>query len=127
MATRDHIIARYRRYLDACNRRAWDELGTFVADTVVVNGVRRTRAEYVADVRVTCETFPDYQWDLVRAIVERDWLAVHLRDTGTRVRPFLGAPGDGSRVETQEFDMYLIQDGLIHEVEGTADNARLRA
>jgi hypothetical protein len=28
-------------------------------------------------------------------------------------------------VETQEFDMYRILDGRIHEVEGTADNARL--
>jgi hypothetical protein len=37
----------------------------------------------------------------------------------------MGAPGDGSRVETEEFDMYRIVGGRIHEVEGTADNARL--
>jgi predicted ester cyclase len=70
--------------------------------------------------------FHDYRWRLVRAVVEGEWLAVHLHDVGTRSRPFLGAPGDGSRVETQEFDMYRIIRGRIREVEGTADNARLR-
>jgi predicted ester cyclase len=70
--------------------------------------------------------FHDYRWRLVRAVVEGEWLAVHLHDVGTRSRPFLGAPGDGSRVETQEFDMYRIIRGRSREVEGTADNARLR-
>jgi predicted ester cyclase len=50
---------------------------------------------------------------------------VHLHDTGTRLGEFLGAAGDGTRVETDEFDMYRLVDGLIVEVEGTADNARL--
>lgn len=39
---------------------------------------------------------------------------------------FRGAPGDETRVETDEFDMYRIIGGRIHEIEGTADNARLR-
>jgi hypothetical protein len=50
---------------------------------------------------------------------------VHLHDSATRARAFLAAPGDGTRVETDEFNMYRISDNLIHEVEGTADNARL--
>ena len=52
-------------------------------------------------------------------------LAVHLHDAGTRARPFLNAPGDNAWVESDEFDMYRIVGGLICEVEGTADNARL--
>jgi predicted ester cyclase len=123
--SRDQVVRRYEQYLDACNRRAWDELGAFVADCVLVNGSVRSRREYVADVVATTSTFPDYQWELRRVVVEGDWLAVHLYDTGTRVGDFLGARGDGARVETDEFDMYRIVDGLIVEVEGTADNARL--
>jgi hypothetical protein len=57
--------------------------------------------------------------------LEGEWLAVHLHDVGTRAGAFLIAPGDGTRIETDELDMYRIVDGLIHEVEGTADNARL--
>jgi predicted ester cyclase len=125
MSSRVELISRYRDYLEACNRRAWDELGTFVADSVLVNGITRSRSEYVADVVRTTTIFPDYQWDIRRVVHEGEWLAVHLYDTGTRHGEFLGAEGDGSPVETDEFDMYRIVDGLILEVEGTADNARL--
>ena len=58
-------------------------------------------------------------------MVEGEWLAVRLHDVGTRTGPFHGAPGDGTPVETEELVMYRVVDGLIHEVEGTADNLRL--
>jgi predicted ester cyclase len=123
---RSEIIARYTEYLDACSRHAWEEIPPFVADTVEVNGVEQSHAEYVAGIRSTVEVFPDYRWTLQRALVDGQWLGVHLTTSGTRVGEFLGAPGDGSRVATEEFDMYRIVDGVIHEVHGTADNARLR-
>jgi predicted ester cyclase len=126
MSDRNEVLRHYLRYLSACNRRDWDAIGSFVADQVLVNGVTRSRSEYVADIRATTTIFPDYRWELARAVVEGDWLAVHLHDSGTRMKPFLDAVGDGSRVETHELDMYRIVGGLIVEVEGTADNARLR-
>ena len=122
---RDEMINRYVAYLDACNRRAWNELGAFVAASVLVNGEELTQREYVAQVMATIEVFPDYRWELRRAIVEGEWLAVHLLDTGTRAKQFLNAPGDGARVATDELDMYRVVDGLICEVVGTVDNARL--
>lgn len=126
MSHRSEVIAHYAAYLDACSRHAWEEILPFVADTVVVNGVEQSRSEYVAGIRRTVEVFPDYRWTLRRALVDGQWLAVHLTTTGTRLGDFLGAPGDRSRVATEEFDMYRIVDGVIHEVYGTADNARLR-
>jgi predicted ester cyclase len=125
MLSRDEVVRRYREYIDACNRRAWDEVGGYVADRVLVNGSARSRREYVADVAATISVFPDYRWELRRVVLEGEWLAVHLHDTGTRLGDFLGARGNGAQVETDEFDMYRIVDGLIVEVEGTADNARL--
>ena len=122
---REEMINRYVAYLDACNRRAWHELGAFVAASVLVNGEELTQREYVAQVMATIEVFPDYRWELRRAIVEGEWLAVYLLDTGTRAKPFLNAPGDGARVSTDELDMYRVVDGLICEVVGTVDNARL--
>lgn len=125
MSARDDVVRRYLDYLDACNRQAWSELEGFLAETVLVNGRSRTRREYVTDVKATTTAFPDYRWDLRRVVWDGEWLAVHLHDSGTRVGDFLSAPGDGTRVETDEFDMCRIIDGLVHEVEGTADNARL--
>ena len=118
-------MLRYEQYLDACNRRAWKELRTFVADHVLVNGSIRSRDQYIDDVMQTIVTFPNYRWELRRVLLDGDWLAVHLHDSGTRVREFLSADGDGTHVETDEFNMYRIVDGLIVELEGTADNARL--
>jgi predicted ester cyclase len=126
MTVRDDIVSRYRAYLNACNTRAWQDIRGHLAETVLVNGIPRTQDQYLSDLAATTEVFPDYQWRLVRAVVEGDWLAVHLHDVGTRCGSFQGAPGDSTRVETQEFDMYRILAGRIHEVEGTADNARLR-
>ncbi|MEV6281938.1 ester cyclase [Kribbella sp. NPDC051770] len=126
MPSRDEIVRWYGEYLDACNRRDWEAVAAFVAEQVLVNGETRSRAEYVAGVRRTTMIFPDYRWELRRAVVEGEWLAVHLYDTGTRHWEFLGADGDGSKVETDEFDLYRVVDGQIVEVEGTADNARLR-
>jgi predicted ester cyclase len=125
--TRDQIVARYEAYLDACNRHAWDELAPFLADTVIVNGVVRTKAEYAADLSRIDHAFPDYRWQLQRAVVEADWLAVRLRARGTRTGPFQTAHGDGARVETDELNMYRFADDVIQELDGTADNARLTA
>lgn len=125
MSTRDDVVEHYLRYLDACNRRAWDELPAFLARTVLTNGEPLTRREYVADIEATTAVFPDYRWEVRRTVWDGEWLAVHLHDSGTRAQPFLDAPGDGAHVETEEFAMYRIADGCIHELEGTADNARL--
>jgi predicted ester cyclase len=104
-------VRRYRQYLDACNRRSWDEVGAFVAERVLVNGSVFSRREYVAAVVATTSTFPDYQWELRRAVLEGDWLAVHLYDTGTRAGDLLGADGDNAHVETDESNMYRVVDG----------------
>lgn len=123
----DDALVFYRRYLTACNGHAWHELAPFLAETVLVNDRSRTRREFIADLCALGRSFPDYRWELRRAIVQGEWLAVHLHDTGTRVGPFLDAPGDGTEVQTREFAMYRISGGLIHEVEVTADNKPLTA
>ncbi|MEP6648621.1 MAG: ester cyclase [Lapillicoccus sp.] len=122
---RDELLIRYAGYLATCNRHDWDALAPFLAETIVVNGRLRSRTEYADDLRALTAVFPDYRWQLQRAVVEGDWLAVHLDDTGTRMAGFLGAPGDGSAVETAEFAMYhFANSGLITRVEVTADNSR---
>jgi predicted ester cyclase len=119
-------LGTYTAYLAACNDRAWERIAGFVHSLVLVNGAERTREQYVDDIRKTVAVFPDYVWEIRHVVEQPPWLAVHLHDTGTRHRPFLGAPGDLSAVETDEFDMYRMADGRIAEVWGTADNARLR-
>jgi predicted ester cyclase len=70
MGSRDAVVNRYLSYLDACNRRAWEELSGYLAESILVNSTSRTQDEYLADVAATTDTFPDYQWRLVPAVVE---------------------------------------------------------
>ena len=120
------ILEMYTAYLAACNNRAWETIAGFLHSSVLVNGIQRTREQYVNDIRKTIAVFPDYAWELRHTVEQAPWLAVHLHDMGTRHHTFLGAPGDQSPVETDEFAMYRITDGRIAELWGTADNARLR-
>jgi aspartyl-tRNA synthetase len=120
------ILEMYTAYLAACNDRAWETIAGFVHSSVLVNGVQRTREQYVDDIRKTIAVFPDYTWELRHVVEESPWIAVHLHDTGTRHETFLGAPGDRSPVETDEFAMYRVIDRRIAELWGTPDNARLR-
>jgi predicted ester cyclase len=120
------ILRMYTAYLTACNDRAWETIAGFVHFSVLVNGIQRTQEQYVDDIRKTIAVFPDYAWELRHTVEQAPWLAVHLHDTGTRRQAFLGAPGDLSPVETDEFAMYRITDGRIAELWGSSDNARLR-
>jgi predicted ester cyclase len=120
------ILEMYTTYLAACNNRDWETIAGFVHSSVLVNGIRRTRQQYVDDIKKTVAVFPDYVWELRHTVEQQPWLAVHLHDMGTRHQTFLGAPGDLSPVETDEFAMYRITEGRIAELWGTADNARLR-
>jgi predicted ester cyclase len=70
MTSRDGIVSRYLDYLDACNRRAWEEVRTYPADSVLVNGSPQTKDEYVSDLATTVEVFPNYRWRMLRAVVE---------------------------------------------------------
>ena len=123
--SREEVVAFYDRYLDACNRRAADELGAYVDERVRVNGHDKTLAEYGTDLLAVGEAFPDYRWTVRHLVVELPWLAVHLTDAGTHLGPWLGQPPSGRRVTTDEFAMYRLENGRIAEVWVTADNWRL--
>lgn len=97
------MLQRYQQYLSVCNRHAWDEIASLVDDDVLVNGQRRSPAQYSQDLHALSSAFPDCHWQIRRAVVGGPWLAVHLHDTGTRQGPFASAPGDGRQVETEEF------------------------
>jgi len=94
-----------------CNRHAWAELRPFIADEVVVNGEPKSPDEYAEDLARLDDAFPDYRWRVQRTVFEAPWLAVQLRDSGTRRGPFHAAAGDGAVVTTDEFALYRIHGG----------------
>ena len=113
----------YRRYLDRCNERRFEELAEFVDEDVRVNGSPQGLGGYVAGVRAVVEAFPDYHWDLRRLLVDGNWLSAHLNDTGTHTGTFLGVPATGRVISTQEFAIYRVDGGRIVESWGDLGSA----
>ena len=122
---RDARVDWYRRYNAVCNRHAFDELGPFLRDVLLVNGTQRTAQGYIDDLFVVANAFPDYRWEIQRVLVDEPWIAVHFVDRGTHLGPWRGAAPTGRTVTTDEFAMYRLEEARIAEVWVTADNARL--
>ncbi|HET7399224.1 MAG TPA: ester cyclase [Intrasporangium sp.] len=125
MTTRDQVLDAYAQYLARCNAHDFASVASFIHDRCLVNGRVRTSAEYVSDLEKVGVAFPDYRWELRRAVWEEPWLAVHLCDTGTHGGAWQGRPPTGRTVTTDEFAMYRFEAGRIAEVEVTADTGRL--
>jgi predicted ester cyclase len=47
--------------------------------------------------------FPDFHWEIRHLVVEGEWLAAHLFDTGTQAAEFRGVPPEGRRFGVPEF------------------------
>lgn len=81
------LSAFYRRYIACCNSHEFYCLGAFVASGVQVNGDVQSLPEYIRNLEVVVEAFPDYHWDLQHLLVDGEWVAAHLIDTGTHLAP----------------------------------------
>ena len=117
----------YARYLGVCNEHAFERLGEFVHDDVVVNDVQVGLAGYVAGLRSVVEAFPDYLWTARHVLADGGLLFAHLRDTGRHTGEWLGAAPTGRVVDVSEFAVYAVRDGRIARVWVTADNESVRA
>lgn len=115
----------YRAYNARCNAHRFDQLGEFVHEDVEVNGQWQGLEAYSTGLSEVVRAFPDYRWEIQHLLINAPWIAAHFRDTGTHRDTFLGFPGTGRAVETQEFAFYRIEDDKIVEVWVTADNLRL--
>jgi predicted ester cyclase len=122
--TNDELAAFYRRYNAFCNAHTYDDLREFVSDDVVINGTERGLDAYGEALRSVVRGFPDYHWELRRAVVDAPWIAAHLTDTGTHGGTFYGVEPTGRRVSIQEFAFYRV-DGRIVEVWGMSFHLQL--
>ena len=59
-----------------------------VGEHLVVNGQVRTAEEYVADLHLVVDAFPDYEWAAQRLVIEDPWISVHFKDSGTHISPY---------------------------------------
>jgi predicted ester cyclase len=117
-SVRAELMAFYRRYLECCNDRRFEELGEFVHEDVRVNETQQGLDRYVAGLRAVVEAFPDYHWDLRHLLVDGNRLSAHLIDTGTHTSTFLGVPATGRTISVPELAIYRVDSHKIVECWG---------
>jgi predicted ester cyclase len=118
-----------RRYYDACNRRAMDE----VFDCFHPELVHYSRlSEYPKDgvayaFETTLAAFPDLRWNLLQLIAEDDRVAALVLIEGTHEGDYLGASSTGKRVKVFSAEFARVQDGMFIEHRGILDELHLIA
>jgi steroid delta-isomerase-like uncharacterized protein len=113
----------YRRYIDCCNQHRFEELGEFVAEDVRGGDGKEGLERYIAGCQAVVDAFPDYRWDLQHLLVDGDWLAARLVDTGTHSGTFRGVPATGRVITVQELAVYRLENGRIAEGWGDLGSA----
>ncbi|OLT35052.1 hypothetical protein BJF84_15875 [Rhodococcus sp. CUA-806] len=110
-------VGTYTRYIDACNDREFDQLGSFIAADV--EGVRSGLDGYRDGLADIVAAFPDFHWRVEQVIVDGSTIAARLTDTGTHRRSFAGIAPVGHVVRVQELAIYRIDgEGKIAQCWG---------
>jgi predicted ester cyclase len=115
----------YERYIALCNGHRFDLLHELIADDVRVEGVTRGVRGYIADLEAAVAVFPDLHWEIQHVVVEGEWLAAHLFDTGTQAREFRGLQPGGRSFAVPEFAFYRFDGRRIAHVWARADEASM--
>ncbi|MDT8912331.1 ester cyclase [Amycolatopsis sp. PS_44_ISF1] len=116
----------YFRYISALNAHEFDGMDAFIGDHVVLNGEPGTREDVLAVQQQDVTAVPDLHWVVDELLVDRDRLAVRLRNTGTPVREWLGVAPAGASFDIVEYAIYRIRDGRFVQMTALHDGAGLR-
>jgi steroid delta-isomerase-like uncharacterized protein len=114
---RDQAKALVQRYFDALARDDLGDLPALLADEYIEHGPARGRGPGAVQeaARQLRAAFPDLQRTLLHVVAEDDFVAVHVRVTGTH-RGQLGAlPATGRAVDFTALQLFRAEDGRLAE------------
>ncbi len=115
----------FNDYVDACNRHDLAAIRSFVSPAVRRAHLPGGADSWVADMADLFVAFPDWRWRRIRVIVEDEWIAAHLRGSGTHRGGFRGIAPTQRHVNIAEFAMYRVAKRQIVEFTGSADGLEL--
>jgi predicted ester cyclase len=124
---RDELAAAYREYIACLNRQDWPNLGRFVDDDVIRNGVRFGLAGYRAMLQRDSKQIPDLHFGIQMLICEPPYVASRLDFDCTPSGTFLGLPINGKKISFSENVFYEMRQGKIHEVWSVIDKSAIEA
>lgn len=129
MSERENKELVSRFYRDVVRGGDIDLMDKLVAEDVVehepIPGQETTpenRDEVKEMVRTFTEAFPDLDPHVEQIVAEGDRVAAFVRLTGTHEGSFFGIEPSNEQIETNRVDVFRVEDGLIREHWGVADN-----
>ncbi len=120
------LLGFYRDYLRCLNDRRWDDLGHFVSDDVVHNGVRLRLGGYRAMLENDTRAAPDLRFVPEILIADRQMVSCRLFFRCTPQDVFLGIEPTGRRVSFAEHALYRVDGERIAEVWSVIDTDAVR-
>ena len=120
------LLTVYRDYLRCLNERQWDELGHFVADDVVYNGVRLRLTGYREMLEDDVRAIPDLEFLPEILISDDQVVSCRLFFQCTPREVFQGYEPTGGRVSFAEHVFYRFENGRIVEVWSLIDKEAVR-
>jgi steroid delta-isomerase-like uncharacterized protein len=116
-----------RRYYDACNRRAMDEVFACFHDDLVhysrLSEYPKSGVAYAFE--STFAAFPDLHWTILELISDADRVAALVLVEGTHEGDYLGASASRKRVKVFSAEFARVQDGAFIEHRGILDELHL--
>ncbi|MGA6115639.1 ester cyclase [Agrobacterium sp. CFBP2214] len=115
----------YLAYLDCLNRQAFDELGTFVDDTVEHNGRPFGLSGYRDMLVQDFADIPDLRFEADILVSDANRIAARLSFDCTPKATFMGLPVNGRKVQFCEHVFYEFGHNKIRRVWSVIDKAAI--
>ncbi len=119
---REQLDAYYRRYIACLNERRLDEAALFYAEELNYNGEMMSRDRWRRTaIEESLAAIPDFKWQVEHLVIDGDFLAARLRDSGTLRLRWRGLVPTGKFAVFGENVFYRFQGERINEVWSIVD------
>ncbi|MDS7594937.1 ester cyclase [Agrobacterium tumefaciens] len=115
----------YLAYLDCLNRQAFDELGTFVEDTVEHNGRPFGLSGYRDMLVKDFADIPDLRFEAEILVSDANRIAARLEFNCTPRATFMDLPVNGRQIQFCEHVFYEFEHRKIRKVWSVIDKAAI--
>lgn len=115
----------YLAYLDCLNRQAFDELGTFVDDTVEHNGRPFGLSGYRDMLMKDFADIPDLRFEAEILVSDANRIAARLEFNCTPRATFMDLPVNGRQIQFYEHVFYEFEHRKIRKVWSVIDKAAI--
>lgn len=115
-AQNEEYRALYLSYIEYCNAHNFKGMESFYTSPININDEPWAPSKVTAQFEPLIAAFPDWHWEIRHLTIEGDYIALHLRVTGTHRGTFQGIEATGCRMTTSQFTLYHVVDGKFADV-----------